>query len=382
MKVAVITSGRLPVPPVEGGAVENLIDFYLEENERTAQCEFTVFSVAPSPVPEITQQHTRYVFLNTRRWLSRFCARIYNRLHKPYYYEEQTAYFISRVLKRLKREQWDVVLLENRPCFAPEVRRVVGDNTRIIVHLHNELLSWDDPKIYESRNVIDRVICVSDYIRRTVAKIDDGLQAITVRNGIDVNRFQSAHAIERSSVGLEDDDYVVAFWGRLVEEKGVRELFKAFARIADTPGMKLMVIGSSFYNLSSTSTEFIEELKQICQPFKDKVIFTGYVEYDYIPGYAKCADLAVLPSIWSEPFGTTILEAMAAGLRVVTTQTGGTPEMIDDESDILLKIDDGLVDKLAESILRMKAMPHVRKGNVKSKQAYAKEFLDVILSND
>ena len=44
MKIAVLTSGILPVPAVQGGAVENLIDFYLEYNNKHRLHDITVFS--------------------------------------------------------------------------------------------------------------------------------------------------------------------------------------------------------------------------------------------------------------------------------------------------------------------------------------------------
>lgn len=43
MKIAILTSGILPVPAVQGGAVENLIDFYLDYNERNNLHDITVF---------------------------------------------------------------------------------------------------------------------------------------------------------------------------------------------------------------------------------------------------------------------------------------------------------------------------------------------------
>ena len=46
MKIAILTSGILPVPAVQGGAVENLIDFYLAYNERQKLHDITVYSIS------------------------------------------------------------------------------------------------------------------------------------------------------------------------------------------------------------------------------------------------------------------------------------------------------------------------------------------------
>ena len=52
MKIAILTSGILPVPAVLGGAVENLIDYYLEYNNQHRQHNITVYSVAPPLRPK------------------------------------------------------------------------------------------------------------------------------------------------------------------------------------------------------------------------------------------------------------------------------------------------------------------------------------------
>ncbi len=51
MKIAILTSGILPVPAVQGGAVENLIDYYLEYNNQHSLHDISVYSVAPPPTP-------------------------------------------------------------------------------------------------------------------------------------------------------------------------------------------------------------------------------------------------------------------------------------------------------------------------------------------
>ena len=64
MEIAILTSGILPVPATQGGAVEALIDHYINRNALTGEHEFTVFSVAPPtgtpPPPQLlTGQMTR-----------------------------------------------------------------------------------------------------------------------------------------------------------------------------------------------------------------------------------------------------------------------------------------------------------------------------------
>ena len=62
------------------------------------------------------------------------------------------------------------------------------------------------------------------------------------------------------------------------------------------------------------------------------------------------ADLAALPSMWEEPAGLTILEALASGLPVITTNAGGIPEFMKKEYGFMLDRDEYLIDNIAEKI--------------------------------
>lgn len=73
------------------------------------------------------------------------------------------------------------------------------------------------------------------------------------------------------------------------------------------------------------------------------------------------ADIAVLPSMWEEPFGLTCLEAISCGLPVVITNSGGMPEIIDDKCGFVLKRDETLPGKIAEHIKLLKENICMRK---------------------
>jgi len=74
----------------------------------------------------------------------------------------------------------------------------------------------------------------------------------------------------------------------------------------------------------------------------------GWVDQDELPGLYQDADIAVVPSLWVEPFGITTLEAMASGLPVVGSRIGGIAEtLVDGETGI--HFTPGSVDGLAEA---------------------------------
>ena len=74
MKIAILTSGILPVPAVQGGAVENLIDFYLEYNDRHRLHDITVYSVWHPDVkrhPALRSEVNHYTYINGKTLLAK-----------------------------------------------------------------------------------------------------------------------------------------------------------------------------------------------------------------------------------------------------------------------------------------------------------------------
>jgi glycosyltransferase involved in cell wall biosynthesis len=83
-----------------------------------------------------------------------------------------------------------------------------------------------------------------------------------------------------------------------------------------------------------------------------KVFFKGAVPHHQLVEHYGKADVFVFPSVWDEPSGNPPIEAMAAGVPVVSTRTGGTPEYVADGKTGLL-VEPGNAGALAEAILRL-----------------------------
>ena len=63
-----------------------------------------------------------------------------------------------------------------------------------------------------------------------------------------------------------------------------------------------------------------------------------------MPSIYQLGNIAVLPSMWEEPAGMTMVEAVVSGLPLITTNSGGIPEYISDDVAVLLDRDENLVD--------------------------------------
>lgn len=378
MKIAILTSGILPVPAVQGGAVENLIDTYLAYNNRFRLHDITVFSVANPEArrhPATQSSCNHYRFIDVKSPVAKVRKRLHHVLNRDEFYHYSIEFFFEQAMNYIQEHDFDMVILENRPGYAPKLAK--QSPSRIVHHLHNDMLNAQTPGAQDICKSARRIVCISKYIASRVATIEGAAEKSTVvYNGIDLSRFspQQYSKEQRSQLGLSADDFVIIFTGRLIPEKGIDQLILALKELKDYPHIKLLVLGSSFYGNEHGDSEFISQLKQTAEDVKDRIIFTGYTPYEQVPSMLALADIAALPSTWEEPFGMTCVEAMAMGLPVITTRRGGIPEAVTTECAILLPADNRLYARLAVSILDLYNAPARRQKMSRNGIEQAKQF--------
>ena len=384
MRIAILTSGIRPVPAVQGGAVENLIDFYLAYNDQHHLHDINVYSIWHPDAgqhPAQMSESNHYKYIKTDSLIARIKKHFYHRNHKNEYYHYTIEYFFEQAYKHIKRNGYDAIIIENRPYFALKLKE--RTSTPCILHLHNDFLNPDTKRAAD--RAFQRIICVSDFITERVRMITpDGASCITVHNAIDSHQFSNATPMQRNEAGLSDKDFVMVYCGRLTKEKGALQLIQAIRQLNDQR-FKLLVIGASAYKKDLHPTPFIRQLNEESEPIKDQVIFTGFIDYRLMPSYLKMADIAVVPSMWEEPFGLTIVEAMAAGLPLITTRSGGIPEICEGVATIVDR--ENIVDNLATAILGLYEHPEKRDAMAKAslersklfdKETYAKNFFKAL----
>lgn len=389
MKIAILTSGILPVPAVQGGAVENLMDFYLEYNDKHRLHDITVYSVWHPDVekhPALESKVNHYKYINIEGCLAKVKKNIYHLLHGEEYYHYSIEYYLHEVIKDIRHLQYDFVVLENRPGYALKLKDIT--NAKLVYHLHNEKLDTKSPRYQEIYDAAHSILTVSNYIKSKVQLINPlDIKTKTIYNGISLSVFSYQKKGFHSSIEFGDNDFVLVFSGRVNREKGIIELIEAIELLTETPHIKLMVIGGSFYGNATNDDEFMKELKSKAAPLKDRIIYTGFIPYNEMPNYLSMADVAIIPSVWDDPFPTTILEAQAMGLPIITTRRGGIPEEVTEKNAIILDTNGNFVNNLAAAILDLYEHPEKRKqmsaaslerSKLFDKDRYAKDFFEGI----
>ena len=384
MRLAVLTCGMLPIPAVRGGAVENLINFYLEYNDRKKVHHITVYSPWDDKVKEntsISSDVNHYCYIDITSIKARIERRIYKYLHKNEYYNYFIEYYFEKVYSDLKNKRYDYILLENSPGLAYKLSERGYKN--ILLHLHNDLLNSHSRCHYEIAKNIVKVITVSNYIKKSVSTVYPCKNIYTVYNGIDTMLFsqKDKSIVHRQDLGFSEDDFIMVFSGRINKDKGISELIDAMLEIQEFPNIKLLVLGSTFFDNAKQEDNFFKNLRKKSVILKCNIIFTGFIPYEKVPSYLQLADIAVLPSMWDEPFGLTIVEAMAAGLPLITTRSGGIPEICEGVAIIVDR--ENIVENLTDAILDLYHHPDKRKqmatasskrAKIFNKETFAKNF--------
>jgi len=187
------------------------------------------------------------------------------------------------------------------------------------------------------------MIAVSEAVRDGL--IASGLPArrlVTVLNGVRrPEQLESPSALRRQ-LNLDDDGGpVVGFVGRLCPTKGLPDLFWALSLLRGRwPGLRLVLLGEGACEA---------QLRELADHLSLDVRFCGYREEAarYMPAF----DLLAVPS-QAEPFGLVTLEAMARGVPVVATWSGGSREIVRDGVDGLL-VPPGDPEALAAALHRL-----------------------------
>jgi UDP-glucose:(heptosyl)LPS alpha-1,3-glucosyltransferase len=165
-----------------------------------------------------------------------------------------------------------------------------------------------------------KIIAISELVKRNI--MDNysvsSEDIAVIYNPVDLEKFHPSNREKfrrkiRTEYGLSDNDVVALFVGSGFERKGVRYLIEAAERLDGDVSVMIVGKGSA------------KDLRHLIR--RQKVIFCG--PQKGIEQFYAAADFFVFPTMY-EPFGNVHLEALAAGLPVITTKNSGASEIIED----------------------------------------------------
>jgi glycosyltransferase involved in cell wall biosynthesis len=339
-KIGVVLPSRENFSLRKSGAIAlSSRDFALHSRFRDA---ITIVGAAECEYPDVRYRRLE----DWRRWWMR----------------GRTAY--ARAVVRAAREEgFEILEIQNRPYMVGALGRALP-RAKLALHLQNDAQTMDGSRSSAERRELLRdlsaVYCCSEYIRRRFLEgvRDEAGKTIVVHNGI---------ADNPPTVPKER---IFAFVGRAIAVKGVVELVKAFALAAPhLPQWRLVIAGEDVDGLLTGPALASER-----DALGGRLSLMGQVSHAEAMALYARAEIAVVPSLWQEPFARSAIEALASGCALIATPVGGLAEVAAGAGEI---VDASDVPALAAALRRVATDTALRARLQQQGRAKAREVFDI-----
>ncbi len=246
-------------------------------------------------------------------------------------------------IRELMKQKADIFHIHNRFWYyAGTLLAIKMKKKKLVLTLHNAKTEGISPMtdrlgaLYDFAwgqrimEACDKIVAVSDYTRAVTVPARLQYKSATVYNGVNTTLFSPKDPSEiKKRLGISSEP-VILFVGRLLEQKGVEYLIRAFGMLKkDVPDARLVIIGRGPLEL---------HLRKVAGEVgvADSLRIINRVPEHELPLYYNMASVFMLPSLW-EPLGIVVLEAMACGIPVVSSDTGGPRELVTPDCGFLAR---------------------------------------------
>ncbi|EAR21145.1 glycosyltransferase family 4 protein [Nitrococcus mobilis] len=207
---------------------------------------------------------------------------------------------------------------------------------------------------------VTRVVATTQY--EAAAMVREGVRAdmvTTIYNGVPLRERQPMTGGQglRQKLSIPDGAVVAATVARLIPQKGFETLLPAMAAaLSEIPHLQLVIAGDS--TLDPAGDVYKNTLLRLRRTLglEEHVHFLGFT--DDVAAVLKAADFLVHPAL-KEPFGTSLVEGMAAGLAVIAPDLPGPREIVVEDESALFH-EPGNQDELARRMARLAGDPMLR----------------------
>jgi glycosyltransferase involved in cell wall biosynthesis len=250
----------------------------------------------------------------------------------------------------------DVVYIDQEPYSVSAFQSAMAASRHrfpaVFYSNQNILKVYPPPFRWSERMVWDRcrsAVVVSQEVEQVLRGRGYAGPVHRIPYSVDTAMFEESPVDHRLRAELGLRGQVIAYLGRLVPQKGIEVLLDAYSRLPSRSATSLLIVGSG-------------PLEARCRTVEGAVVVTD-VAHAEVPRYLKLADVVVLPSLttptWKEQFGRVIIEALAAGVPVVGSDSGEIPHLLDDTGGGLV-VPEGKPDELAKTITTLLESPELR----------------------
>jgi glycosyltransferase involved in cell wall biosynthesis len=227
---------------------------------------------------------------------------------------QYSLWLVPSFARLFRKGGFDVAHVHFSPDFVvPVIAARMAKIQRIVLTRH-VALPWSPAKVKRYAGRVDRVVCVSDAVRRVLG--DSGVpaeQLVVAKAGCPSLSPGPGLSEMRSKFAKNETQFAIGFFGRLVPDKGIQHLCAAAESLP--PNIAVHIFGEGPLSAELNSKH-------------PRVHVHGFIP-DVADAMAAM-DAIVVPSVWAEAFPFSVLEAMSLAKPVIATRRGGLPEMVVD----------------------------------------------------
>ena len=352
-KIAIITPCILPVPCTSGGAVESLITKIITDNEINNNFDIDLFTISSNSYCDYSFSSTNIININDTK-SSRNADKLLDKVNRTFKASKASRALDDLIVKvfyeRLNEIEcvYDAVIIENMMSTACEIARICKNkyDCPVYFHMHNDVDMYRSPlHINELVKNGVQFIAVSHYIKNQILKCNSNAKVSVLYNGIDFGIF-------KPPVKSDNDRVRLLYAGRIIPDKGVKELVLAFISVLNSldedkkDKISLKIVGFSGFDKGYEKDIFELVKNHSCIDCRNQV------NADEMSSIYSDADIVIMPSKCEEAFGLAAFETMAMGLPIITTNSGAIPELAGDGAYIIDK-SGNLVQNLSDAILKI-----------------------------
>ena len=222
-----------------------------------------------------------------------------------------------------ENQKFQIIEIHNRPYLVDSIYFNLKNNNSLSLFLHNDPLEMKGSQTIEDRrnllSKLDKIYCVSEFVKKRflIGVIDNLNKVVVLHNGV-----------IRTQKIMPKKQKQIIYVGRIVKEKGVDLFVDAIKEIyEDFKDWNFKIIGSPKLGINKLD-DFSIKIKKDFEALGERAKVTGFINSKKLNKIMSDTSVIVIPSVWNEPFGLVAAEAMSNGIAVISSNSGGLPEII------------------------------------------------------
>lgn len=309
-KVDVLLPHKERFTPQNGGAVSTVVYELARHISAKSNQDITIFgSMIDAPKDGVSYQGLSY---KKPFWQSRNAC-----LAKAYLRYLQTNGRTPSLIEVHGRPQVAALIASSRP------------DLKVVLYLHNDPRTIKASKTVEQRKRLSQqlagIISITEFVKGCF------LEGLGDEDDYRAQHYVNLLGVERQKTRPKARQKQIFIAGRMVPEKGILEACQgAVPLLFDRPDWQIILAGGKDFtdtNINGSGLSAYErDIQRALAPLGARAITLGHQPLAAVKRLQAQSEICLVPSLWQEPGGLTVLEALSAGAALITTNRGGIPE--------------------------------------------------------